>query len=284
MLKVAAILVVYLALAGTVLWCWLRWTHGESLGAMVLCFVPMLVGLALMFTSQADAEQYVLRLTAAVLMLPLLLGMWVFSQDVGAPPAPYWPYPAGAAVLHVLGFLGLLLWLAPATTRVSAAAVSPVSLDALQARIYSLNDIGGPIDVGRGADGEMVMRFRFAANDRSHRVLLTFDSEAKSVRVRERKSESGAKPVTESERSLRGVGEPYWDPTRPEATSVMSRSALISPIKAEQLAAMPVVLQGRSVSVPREVAGKIDTDSMVVLVCKVVTESGWNWAPVFFGD
>lgn len=285
MTKIAVVHVAYLALAGLAFAVWLRWGGETSLVSSAICFLPLLVGIGLAFTSQEDTEQYMMRLMVAAMFLPILLGFWAFSQDKPAGPGRIWPYGVGAAVLHAACFAGAILWLGTTTTRVPAVeGVTPVTAETLQARLFSLNEIHGPLDVSRPGTEGMEVVYRFKTTERSHRVLLTFDSETRAVRVKERLSTRDAKPVTDAERSLRGPGDPYFDPTRPEAQKVMSLVAQASTIKKEWLAAMPLTLAGRTATVPAEKAARLDQDGMITLLCKVVTQSGWNWEPGFFGQ
>src|SRR6186713_1041900 len=74
--------VAHLALMGGVAWAWLV-IAGAPRGVFetVICAAPSLLALGLGFTSQADRQQYVVRLLACSAMLPILLMMWAGSQD-----------------------------------------------------------------------------------------------------------------------------------------------------------------------------------------------------------
>lgn len=284
LLKVAVSHVLYLAFTGFAMWSWLRWVRTDlTLVTLLICALPALVGLALALTSTADSEQYIMRLVVAGMFLPILLLFWGSSQEMPAAPTPAWAYAVGAAVLHAAAFVGCVFWLGTALTRVSAqAGATPVTSDTLQARLLSLNNIAGPLDVATEGANHLVVSFRFKAEDRSHRVLL--DLNGQSVRVRERLSTRNADPVSFYEASMRGPGDPAIDATRPAASKVFSLVAQTSTIYPEKLKAVPVLLQGRAVAVAPEFAVKLDGDGMVNLLCAIVTRSGWNWEPAFFGS
>src|SRR5215218_7292126 len=72
--RLPAVAVVHLALMGSLAWAWLV-IAGANPGWLeaVICAAPALLGFGLGFTSQADRQQYVVRLVACALMLPILL-------------------------------------------------------------------------------------------------------------------------------------------------------------------------------------------------------------------
>src|SRR6185295_5004480 len=108
---------------------------------------------------------------------------------------------------------------------------------------------------------------------------------ALTVRVRERVGASGAKPRSAEEASMRSAGDSAVDPTRPEAQRISSRSAQAQMIDPARLQATRLVLsEGRADPAPDTLAASVrDPDALVVLLCAVVTRSGWAWQPLLFG-
>lgn len=283
--KIAAIHTVYLALVGGATWAWFRWVGVDVTPMMTLiCALPVLLSLALTFTSTADEQQYIIRLAACSMFTPALLLFWAISTDAPALPRWSWAYGVSAGLLHMAIFVGSVFWLGTSTTRVAAnTGVAPVDIEILHARLLSLNEIGGPLVVSSSSANELTALYRFRSPNRSYRVLLNLDAATHQVRVRERTSADGARPETEAERSMRGPGDPYFDPTRPEARRVSETTAQVTPIKRQQLKATPASLHDRVVEVPSEFAASLDPDGMLTLLCAVATRSGWTWQPGFFG-
>jgi hypothetical protein len=277
--KIAAFHILYLALAGIGVWTLLRHAGADlAITETVICALPAVLGVVLASTSTSDEEQYVVRLMAAAALVPILLLFW--STSAGAPTG----YVLGIGLLHLLLFAGSVLWIGPKATRVSAASgVTPAAAATLQARLLSLGAIGGPLLVSSPASDEVVVTFRYRSPERSYRVLLKLDSIARQARVRERASANMAKPSKDSEKSMRGPVEPYFDPTRPEATAISETVAQLTPIRKAELDAVPATWQGQAVAVPAEFAAALDERGLATLLCAVVTRSGWDWQPVFFG-
>lgn len=277
--KIAAVHILYLAMVGAGVRTGLRRNGADlAISDSIVCGLPAILGLALAFTSTSDGVQYVVRLMAAAAFAPILLLFW--SMEAGAPTG----YALGAGLLHLLLFAGSVLWLGPNTTRVAASnAVPPVDASMLQARLLSLESIGGPLRVTSPAPGEVVVTFLYRSPERSYRVLLNLDPAKGQVRVRERTSANMASPSTQSEKSLRGPGQPHFDPTRPEAQAVSETVAQVTPIRDAELAAMPVTWQGPTALVPAEFAAALDERGVATLLCAAVTRSGWHWQPAFFG-
>jgi hypothetical protein len=110
---VPVVVVAHLALIGGLAWAWLA-IVGAPRGWFEagVCAAPALLACGLGFTSQADRNQYVVRLVACAVMLPILLMMWAGSQDApaAAPAAGVlarnpWMFFTAFALLHVAGFL-----------------------------------------------------------------------------------------------------------------------------------------------------------------------------------
>lgn len=275
----------YLGTAGTAMWAWLRWVGVDiTPTTMVICGLPTLLSIILTFTSMADQEQYMMRLTACSMFTPFLLLFWGISADAPALPRMPWAYGVGAGLLHIAIFCASILWFGTTTTLIAAeAGVAPVDAETLRDRLMSLNEIGAPLAVSSSSTNELSVSYRFHSSDRSYRVLLNLDPAKHQVRVRERASADGATPETEAERSMRGPADPYFDPTRPEASQVWETTAQVTPVKPAHLKATPTTLRGRQARVPAEFAAALDSRGMLTLLCAVVTRSGWNWQPGFFG-
>lgn len=284
--RIGAAHTLYLLAAGAATLSWLRWVGAAQAPLnTVVCGLPALAGLVLTFTSQADQQQYVTRLMAAGLFAPILLLFWSMSIDASSLPKNPWAYAVSAAILHAALFVASVLWLGTSTTRVAAADGVPVtSTETLQARLLSLNAIGGPLEASTGpAANEIIVSYRYRSTARSYRVRLELDPATREVRVRERASSDLAKPATASERSLHRVGDPLVDASRPEATSITESIAQVTPVKAQRLAATPAALLGNVVQVPPAFAAELDEEGMLTLLCAVATRSGWEWQPAFFG-
>lgn len=247
--------------------------------AVALCAAPALVTLVLAATSQADRRQYVARTLAAAMMLPLLQLMWAREPPRVASVALL----GGLALLHVAAFLAAVLWLAVAATRVQAApGVPPVSAGVLVARLHSLAALGLPVRVGPGnsTDEWVVDLLDEADPDRSHRVRLSLDAAAACVRVRERLGASAAVPHDAEEASMRSIGDPAFDPARPQARHVWARVAQATMVEPQRLDA--VRLRWSAEGVAAAEPGARDAESLVTLLAALVVRSGWHWQPLLF--
>ena len=83
---------------------------------------------------------------------------------------------------------------------------------------------------------------------------------------------------------MRAPLSPSYDPKRPEATAIWQSVAQTSTITPEKLNAVRLQIRDRTVNLPSDSAAQLDGDSLVTLLCAIVTRSGWNWQPRFFGD
>jgi hypothetical protein len=127
-----------------------------------------------------------------------------------------------------------------------------------------------------------VVEYRFAPETgRRHHVFLHVDAQRGQVRVRERTNARGAAPKDERERDMRSLGEPRFDPTRPDAQKVWGKVAQTSILEPQQLEAVPLILRDDRAELPPEYVRSIDTDVMIYVLCAVVTRSGYTWQPVF---
>ena len=280
----------YLLIIGAVTWLWLRWFGVEPSPVIsVVCGLPALLGAVLAGTSLSDERQYVARVLACMMFTPVLLLFWATSldPDPGAIARPIWPFATGLMAVHALCFVGVIFWGGSALTAVAPAKGTPVvGATELRARLLSLNAAAAPFEVTNGSGHvDLVVAYRFSADaHRSHHVLLKLDTARREVRVRERTGASGARPITADEASMRGPADPFFDPTRPNATHVWGKTAQTTQIEREKLSAVPLRFQGQEARVPPDFAAAIDGDGMVTVLCAVVTRSGWRWQPVFFGS
>lgn len=273
---VGVTLALWPALQGAVLW---AWGSERDLVAILVCTAPAALTFVLAATSQDDRRQYVARTLAAAMMLPLLQLMWGLE-----PPrvASAWLL-GGLALGHVAIFLTAVVWLAAAATRIDAApGVAPAAPEALVARLRSLAALGLPLRVSPGptANEWVVDLHADAQPDRHHRVLLSIDPEAACVRVRERLGASGAAPRDADEASMRTIGDPAFDPTRPQATRVWARVAQATMVEPHRMEA--VNLRWSPEGVAAADAGARDAESLVTLLAALVTRSGWRWQPLLF--
>lgn len=107
--------------------------------AAAFTLAPAALALRLTFTSQADRQQYVARLMACALMLPLLVLMWASSQTLTEAPVVVGLAFVLAGALHLAAFVGATVTLASRTTRLMpAVGVAPVGAERLLRRLASL--------------------------------------------------------------------------------------------------------------------------------------------------
>ncbi|MEO8297498.1 MAG: hypothetical protein ABI574_06770 [Burkholderiales bacterium] len=292
----ALIAVAHTALAGTVAWYWLTLIGAQRSGLdLAWCAAPAVLAVGLSLTSQADRQQYVARLLACGVMLPILLMMWAGSQDpVGdaavhaAPAAPPlrwliqpWVFFSAFAVGNVLLLLAAIWWLAAAVTRVEAVAgAGRVGQARLGQRLQSLVAAGVPFDVAAGAQpGQWRLTLRLPATEgRSHAVTLDIDEPAGQVFVRERLGLHDAAPRNADEASLRSLGDASFDPARPDAQRIAGRSIQTTMIDPTKLAAVRLDLTDDLVRLPD--AAPTEPEAIVTLLCALVTRSGYAWQPV----
>ena len=280
----------YLAVIGGVTWMWLRWFGVEpSPLVTVVCSLPAVLGAVLAMTSMSDERQYTLRVLTCMMFTPVLLLFWATSldPDPGALARPIWPFATGLVAAHALCIVGTIFVGGSALTAVPAATgVAVVGAPELRDRLLSLNAAAAPFEVANGSGTEdIVVAYRFSPDARrSHHVLLRLDIGRREVRIRERTGAAGARPITADEASMRGPGDPFFDPTRPNATHVWGKTAQTTQIERPRLNAVPLRFQGREAKLPVDFAASIDGDGMVTVLCAVVTRSGWRWQPVFFGS
>lgn len=290
--RVPVLGVALLTAMGGLAWAWLV-IAGADRGPfeVAVCAAPALLALALAFTSQDDRQQYVARLLACAAMLPILLMMWAGSQEAVGMPALAalaqrpWIFFSVFALLHAALFVAAVLWLARSVTRIEAMrGAAAVPANVLVQRLQALAKAGVPFDLVRGeAEGVWVAQLHLRANeDRSHRVIFDIDETAMTVHVRERLGASGAAPVDAGEASLRSIGDPAFEPARPDAQRVWSFHAQTTMIVPAQLAATRLTLRDALAEPGPDavVATTADADALVTLLCALVTRSGYAWQPL----
>lgn len=245
-----------------------------------ICLVPALLALALGATSRSDRKQYVARLFAALLFAPVLLLMWASSE-----PAQGWHLGLLVPV-HVAGLLLATLWLASFATRISAArGAARIGAAAFGRRMASMGGARPALFEVRPAGAlawDVDLRAGVAAG-RSHRMTLVLDERAGAVRVREFLAADGARTRSESERSMRSPGDPAFDPTRPDAQSVWSRTWQSSMLDPARLAATSVEFRGDEVVFVLPEQPPVDDESCVALFALVSVLSGYDWSPRLLG-
>ena len=286
-----ALATLYLAIVGVVTWIWLRWFGIDSSPAIsVVCGLHAILGAVLAGTSTADERQYVARVLACMMFTPALLLFWATSldPDAGAVSRPIWPFATSLVVVHVLCFVGTIFWGGSALTAVPPVPGAPIaSATDLRTRLLSLNTIASiPFEVAVGSDGvDVVVSYGYDAEARrSHHVLLDLIEARREVRVRERLGAAGARPVTADEASMRSPGDPFFDPTRPQAKRIWGKTAQTTQIDQARLAAVPLQVRGRAAVLSSEFAAPLDGEGMVTVLCALVIRSGWRWQPQFFAS
>lgn len=229
---------------------------GPGRGVAALCAAPAALAAVLAFTSQADRQQYIARLLAAALMLPILLLMALLDDLPGAASATL-------ALLHAATSVAGVFGLASATTRVAPPAGTPrLQATALLTRLQAL-----PLVVTRDGSGcTWVVEHAFGIDEtRSHRVLLDIDPRRGTVFVREQLGATAAAPRGADEASMRALVDEAFDATRPDAQRVWLRRWQASILQPQQLAT----------------AGPArDADGVVLQLCQTVLRCGWVWQPV----
>jgi len=262
----------YLALFGGALWQHLAGDAGEG----IVCAAPAVLAAVLSATSQTDRRQYAARLFAALLFLPILLVMWATSHERADP----WLF--AFALGHLLGVLAVVAWLASFATRIDPApGVAPVGLEGLRRRVASLSASVVPLCAMREVrPNEWLLDLREpAAEGRTHRVRLEVDEQRHAVRVGEFLGASGAAPRAEHEASMRGPGDHWFDPTRPDAQSIWSRTWQSTMIEPERLARAAQQLGPDGFEQPAKEMSPVDGETLVTLLAALVTRSGYAWRP-----
>jgi hypothetical protein len=278
---VAAAAVLYVGMGCAALAAWLLLTQRATPVDFALpCALPLLLVSWLLWRREAEDRQFVVQLLAAMGFGPLLLGFWAGSQPAAAAAAA-WPWMLPAALLHLAVFVAAVVWLGSHATRVAAAAgCAPVDVDTLLRRLQALPGCGVPCTLATvAADRRLVFDLSSVGEGRSHRVTLALDVARRQVRVAERLGAAGARPLSADEASMRRVGDPLLDASRPDAQRISGATWQATMIDPQRLAALPPQLLADGVQLPPAVALGLDAEGVVTLLCAVVTRSGWGWQP-----
>lgn len=251
--------------------------------ALAVTFAPALLALAFAFTAQHDRQQYVARLMVAVLMGPILVLFW--SLDGPTQPGLGMALAIAYALVHAAAFVLAVWWLAAFTTQIAPEAMAaPASPAALLRRLASLRALGLPLDVRETAPAhalEIAWQPTGQA-ERTHVVQLRLDAAERAVAVHERLQADGAAPADADEASMRGAGEPAYDPARPQARRVWLRTVQTTMLDAGRLHDVPLALDGdRAVWTRAGAPALPDTDTLMAFLAAIVTRSGWGWRPRF---
>lgn len=280
------------ALAGAWAWCWLLLLGAAPAAIdLLISAAPAALSLGMAFTPTVDRHQYVARLMACCLMLPILLMFWVSSQDAAPGAAAAWPaltwlhkpwlYFTVWPVVQVLAFLLALWWLAAAATRVEPGiGVTQLSAAQLDQHLQALCAASLPVDLTPGDQAhQWQLNIRLpAAEGRMHRVVLDIDDATAQVWVRERLGLSRAAPRNEQEASMRSLGDSPFDPSRPHAQAMSGRSIQTTLIVPDQLAAVELGWAGGQVQLLSP--APTEPEAIVTVLCALVTRCGYAWQPV----
>lgn len=203
-----------------------------------------------------------------------------------SPARGSWKFGIAWCVVQVVLLLAIVVWLGVATTTVPPAkGVAPASETTLRARLDSLDDLGLALAFRKGARaGDVVAEFRYGGGEkRARRYTMRLDAGARIVRVREVSGVYGDAPRTAEEASMRPIGaSPLDSRPYPDADRIWDVQIAATPVRAEQLAAIPLTLAGPEASWPRGVPKDLEPDALGHALAAVVTRSGWTWQPVFF--
>lgn len=280
--RAGAAAVVAAAISGALLALWFAlMVRSRAPSDYVVCALPALLTAALAATSQADRRQYLARLAAAMAMAPLLVGFWATDA-----PGP-WTLPKILTLIlwfvaHLALFVGLIAWLASATTRVEPAV--PAAAEAARQRFAQALELlaaGEPRLAlhGQGPAWELDCT---QAEDRLLRIQMRLDaSDATQValRVREVSTAAGAAPANADEASMRSLGDPIHDATRPDAQRVWSASWAATVLEPEKLAALRFEPASDRPSSATLAAAAAHSETLVHLLAALALRAGLAWQP-----
>lgn len=249
--------------------------------APLVSFAPALLAAACALTAQHDRRQYVARLLAVALMGPLLVLFW--SLDGPTRPGLGMALAIAYALVHGAAFVLAVWWLAAFTTQIAPQATAAAASGAtLARRILSLRALGLPLDVRETAPARelQISWLPTGQPERRHVVQLRLDAADRTVAVHERLQADAAAPADADEASMRGPGEPAFDPARPAAQRVWLRTVQTTMLDAERLRDVPLALQDeRAVWTGAGAPALPDTDTLMAALAAIVTRSGWAWQP-----
>jgi hypothetical protein len=260
------------------------------LGGPVLALVLLeRHGADLLELRAANAEQALARL--AQQQVPLVRAALPSSAIAAqAPSITTTPAPLDsgwlitiAMLLHLACCVALMFWAGHATTGVPAEpGVAAVPLARLRARVQSLAAPLGGVTLHEAEDGTLALAMRLGAR-REHRVSLRFDAAHQRVQVQEVLRVDGDAPADADEASMRDPGDDLFDASRPEAQRIWTHTRQTTMVLPQRLTAVPLTLFADEARLPPGHAERLDGEGLLTTLCALVTRSGWQWQPRFFG-
>lgn len=257
-------------------WWWMLMGGAGWVEALV-CSAPALATGALALTSQTDREQYVLRLLASAMMLPLLAGFVATGAE-----GPWNAWSIAALVLWFFAHLGsvvaLIAWLASATTRLNSGVASPAAAARFEERLHELSRRGSVLVLRELPDRRWIIDCP-GPEDRTHRIEMRLDGARREVRVREVVGADRAAPANADEASMRGPGDHWFDPARPDAGRIWNRKWQATVIKPQGLNALQLE-PGATLPAAAELSRiAADPGAVVHLLAALALRAGLAWQP-----
>lgn len=250
------------------LWWW-GWMQGAGLWAALACVLPAAAVGVLTCTPQTDRVQYLMRVAAALLMLPI--GTLFVATDASGPwTAVTVSALVACALLHAAGFVAFVVWAGEAATRVhSGVSVAPAAAAAAMARaLHTLAMLQPALEARPDAQGLCWTVRHSIGPGRQHRVELRIDPLRGELRLREFLGADAARPHDGQEASMRGPGDDACDPARPSADRVWSSTWQAGMLDAARL---------QRAAQADHVAG--DAEALVHLLAVLALRSGLAWQP-----
>lgn len=269
----------------------------------LLCAAPTVLCVVLANTSQGDRRQYVVRVLAAMLMLPILQLMWGAEQLTQA-SALATALTCGLALTIHMGLFVLQLpyWARKATRVEPVGAGTAVDASHLLARLSSLHSHQPQwklrVDAARGMAwlevqhreaGSTQAQEQVKAQDqeqdqeqdgsRSLYLSLVLDEASRTVSVTERVQARGATPANDAERSMRRVGDDVLSANRPDAQRVWSLTLQATLLEDASLMSAAMRFDGDQLQLAPAVANCAYDEAVVTLLASLVLRSGWVWQP-----
>ena len=255
----------------------------------LLCAAPTVLCVVLANTSQEDRRQYVARVMAAMLMLPILQLMWGAEQLTQASTLATALTCGLALTIHMgLFVLQLPYWARKATRVEPRGAGIAVDASRLLVRLSSLHCHQPQwqlrVDAARGL-AWLEVQHRDAApaqeqdGGRSLYLSLVLDEASRTVSVTERVQARGATPANAAERSMRRVGDDVLSANRPDAQRVWSLTLQATLLEDASLMSAAMRFDGDQLQLAPAVANCANDEAVVTLLASLVLRSGWVWQP-----
>jgi hypothetical protein len=217
-------------------------------------------------------------------------------ERVAAPvePVARWPFFTAMSLAHGFALVVLIARGGSTTTRVPALrGVAPATPEQLRARLLSLARPTGPFDICLVTEGgSQAVRVDASpsrlpscdpADPTTHLITLHLDAASACVRVHEKLAARAAAPRNAEQASMRGPGDEWFDPARPDARRRWASTVQATMIVPTRLAAVPLQLYAQHAELPAAHAASLDGEGVVTALCALVTRSGWHWQPRLFG-